>query len=257
MPSQLKQIEEHLQKFIEQSVKIIPWITQSKSLIHQLAEAMYNGIRSDSSGNRLAPNIYTIYLNPEVLLPWQRDKEIVSSLTDMLQNTAAESGISFESPPIIRLAANPELPTDTLQITAAHYQANVESTSAMPVLETNRDLEESGPVNAYLILDNNQVFPLTQPVINIGRRPDNHLVITDPRVSRTHAQLRAVKNHFYIFDLNATGGTYVNNHRVARCVLKPGDVISLAGVEMIYGEDIARETTDPSEITGNTASITP
>ena len=34
-----------------------------------------------------------------------------------------------------------------------------------------------------------------------------------------------------------TGGTYVNNERITRYSLQPGDVISLAGVTLVYGED--------------------
>ncbi|MBL8092451.1 MAG: FHA domain-containing protein, partial [Anaerolineales bacterium] len=35
----------------------------------------------------------------------------------------------------------------------------------------------------------------------------------------------------------STGGTYVNGQRVQECILRTGDVISLAGVPVIYGED--------------------
>ena len=63
------------------------------------------------------------------------------------------------------------------------------------------------------------------------------LVIDDPRISRNHAQLRAIKGRYVIFDLNSTGGTFVNAQRTSQSVLYPGDVISLAGVPLIYGQD--------------------
>ena len=40
-----------------------------------------------------------------------------------------------------------------------------------------------------------------------------------------------------LYDLGSTGGTFVNGQGVQECVLRPGDVISLAGVSLIYGED--------------------
>lgn len=86
-------------------------------------------------------------------------------------------------------------------------------------------------------MEGTKVFPLTQSVINIGRRLDNHIVIDDPRVSRRHAQLRAIRGWYILFDLNSTGGTYVNGQRVTQSILYPGDVISLAGVPLIYGQD--------------------
>jgi pSer/pThr/pTyr-binding forkhead associated (FHA) protein len=40
-----------------------------------------------------------------------------------------------------------------------------------------------------------------------------------------------------IYDLGSSGGTLVNGDRVSECLLQPGDVINLAGVQVIYGED--------------------
>jgi pSer/pThr/pTyr-binding forkhead associated (FHA) protein len=92
------------------------------------------------------------------------------------------------------------------------------------------------PEEAYVIADGAKVIPLTREVINIGRRLENHVVIDDPRVSRSHAQLRAIKGRYVIFDLNSTGGTFINGQRITQSVLYPGDVISLAGVTLVYGQ---------------------
>jgi pSer/pThr/pTyr-binding forkhead associated (FHA) protein len=99
--------------------------------------------------------------------------------------------------------------------------------------------DENGkvPENAFLIVEGVKVFPLSTSVINIGRRLDNQLIIDDPRVSRNHAQLRSIKGRFVVFDLNSTGGTFVNGQRTSQSVLYPGDVISLSGVSLIFGQD--------------------
>ncbi|MGD8457618.1 MAG: FHA domain-containing protein, partial [Anaerolineales bacterium] len=76
---------------------------------------------------------------------------------------------------------------------------------------------------------------------------DNHLVIDDPRVSRTHGQLRAVKGRYMLFDLKSSGGTYVNGERINQVVLHPGDVISLAGVPIVYGQDAIRSISETQE----------
>jgi pSer/pThr/pTyr-binding forkhead associated (FHA) protein len=103
----------------------------------------------------------------------------------------------------------------------------------------NEESEEADniPENAFLIVEGVKVHPLTESVVNIGRRLENQLVIDDPRVSRNHAQLRAIKGRFVLFDLNSTGGTFVNGQRTSQTVLYPGDVISLAGVALIFGQD--------------------
>ncbi len=94
------------------------------------------------------------------------------------------------------------------------------------------------PENEYLILGGTHVVPLRKKVISVGRQHDNDLVIDDPRVSRHHAQLHAVHGRFVIFDLGSTGGTYLNGHRTHQSVIYPGDIISLAGVELHYIRDL-------------------
>ena len=96
------------------------------------------------------------------------------------------------------------------------------------------------PENEFLILGGTRVVPLDKLVITIGRQHDNSVVIDDPRVSRHHAQLRAINGRYVIFDLNSTGGTFLNGHRTNQSVLYPGDIISLAGVNLHYVRDFAR-----------------
>jgi pSer/pThr/pTyr-binding forkhead associated (FHA) protein len=93
------------------------------------------------------------------------------------------------------------------------------------------------PENAYLIIEGGaKIHPLNESLMNIGRRLENQIVVDDSRVSRNHAQLRAIKGSFVLFDLNSTGGTFVNGERIHQVELSPGDVISLAGVALIFGQ---------------------
>ena len=114
----------------------------------------------------------------------------------------------------------------------------MEDTNNMQIETGDNNIDNNAiPENAFLIIEGVKVFPLKTPVINIGRRLDNTLVIDDPRVSRNHAQLRAIKGRYVLFDLNSTGGTFVNGQRTNQSVLYPGDVISLAGMALIFGQD--------------------
>jgi pSer/pThr/pTyr-binding forkhead associated (FHA) protein len=147
-------------------------------------------------------------------------------------------------PPTIHLDEDASLPIDDLKIIVHDLTVNRGETAAVHL-----NVPENPPGNppsAFLIFNGSETFTLNIPVINIGRRPNNQLVIDDPRVSRNHAQLRARRGAFLIADLNSTGGTFVNGERVTQQILKPGDVISLAGVLIIYGE----EAFPPPGITG-------
>jgi len=93
------------------------------------------------------------------------------------------------------------------------------------------------PEEAFLIIDGFKVIPLNQAVITLGRRVENTLVFDDQRVSRFHAQMRAINGRYVLFDLNSTTGTFINGQRTTQGILYPGDVISLGGVNLIYGQE--------------------
>lgn len=93
------------------------------------------------------------------------------------------------------------------------------------------------PENVFLILEGRKAIPLSELIFSIGRSHDNALVLDDPRVSRHHAEIRVIRDHFILFDLNSSGGTYVNGQRVGQGLLYPGDLISLAGVNLIFTQD--------------------
>jgi pSer/pThr/pTyr-binding forkhead associated (FHA) protein len=74
-----------------------------------------------------------------------------------------------------------------------------------------------------------------------------------------HAQLRANRGRFMLFDLHSTGGTLVNGKRITATILYPGDVITLAGTTLVYGQRATRplqeqpyETEKPHIINLNT-----
>ncbi|MFQ5616817.1 MAG: FHA domain-containing protein [Anaerolineales bacterium] len=104
--------------------------------------------------------------------------------------------------------------------------------------------EEKTPQNAFLIVDGSEVFPLKKTIITIGRMVDNDLVISEPQISRYHAQLRAVNKQYILVDLKSTGGTSINGTRITQAPLYPGDVISLAGVPLIYGQSLVAHIDD-------------
>jgi pSer/pThr/pTyr-binding forkhead associated (FHA) protein len=100
------------------------------------------------------------------------------------------------------------------------------------------------PPNAFFVIDGVKFYPLVKAVINIGRRLENDLVIDDPRVSRSHAQLRAIEGHYVLFDLSSTGGTFVNGSRVSETIIYPNDAISLGGVTLNFHQDDPPPRTD-------------
>jgi serine/threonine-protein kinase len=73
-------------------------------------------------------------------------------------------------------------------------------------------------------------FPY-QPVIQIGRAPDNQIVLTDPLVSRYHLELKPLSpspSSGWILRNRGTNGTFVNGVLVTETVIYPNDVMQLA-----------------------------
>ncbi len=236
MKSRLDQIEEHLQRFIENSVQLLPWGNRQPLLARRLVSALQESLSIEENGSPVATGVYTIYLSPESLSFWLPRQALFDALAQVLNEFAEDAGLRFTSPPVIRLSGDASLPPEEFRVVAGRAESPLGRTDVLPVLPDSRH-PHGLPKNAYLILDGVETFALRQTVISIGRRTDNHLIIDDPRVSRTHAQIRATRGHYVLFDLNSTGGTFVNGQRVTNHSLKPGDVISLAGYVMIYGED--------------------
>lgn len=89
---------------------------------------------------------------------------------------------------------------------------------------------------AFLIVEGNRAISLERPITSIGRKDDNHIVIKDQHVSRYHAQIRNIKGSYVLMDLESTVGTSINGKKVKQAFLKEGDVISVGGSPLIFGQ---------------------
>jgi|GEM_PF-2891388 len=103
---------------------------------------------------------------------------------------------------------------------------------------------------AYLTdLKTGKVFPLTKPVIRIGRQLNNDIVIPAKTVSGRHAQIEFREGRFYLTDLHSSNGTFLNKQKLeGEVLLKSGDVVhfdqfgyTFTGPEPEVGGTILRE----------------
>ena len=58
-------------------------------------------------------------------------------------------------------------------------------------------------------------FTLDEPIVTIGRRDENTVVIKDPTVSRKHAEIRRDGDEYLIVDKNSTSGVLVNGQAIS------------------------------------------
>lgn len=234
----LDDLENRLKALIEQHlVQYLPGYTAQEEVAHLLATAMYNGLVRRGSLVK-APNFFTIIAHPVTIAQWTKEPRLLDELANALYETGTAAGYRFTNRIKITTAPDATLPPGQIKVTASIRTGPLIETRGVPVVSKEEGENETVPPNAFFILHGTKIIPLNQPVINIGRRLENHIVLDDPRVSRAHAQVRVIKGQFVLFDLDSTGGTYVNGKRITQTVLYPGDVISLAGVTLIFGQDL-------------------
>jgi hypothetical protein len=235
----LEKLEAQLRSLIEDHLlKALPGSKLEAQIAQQLAAAMHGSIKTQPDGSALAPNMYIIVAHTSSLTQWRGEPGLLDELLNALIAAGGEAGLRFSSSPTLTTAAEPSMQPGEARVLVSFSAESLAETQGM-IPKTSGDIDSGTiPGNAFLIIQGTKIFPLKQSVVNIGRRLDNHIVIDDPRVSRNHAQLRAVRGHFMLFDLDSTGGTFVNNERTTQSVLYPGDVISLAGVMLIFGQDV-------------------
>jgi pSer/pThr/pTyr-binding forkhead associated (FHA) protein len=238
MKLNLDQLEAQLQSLVEtQLTGLLPGLKSEDKLIQKLAVAVRQNIIEQRNKDAIAPNLYTVIVAVDSAPLWQHSR-VIEVLKYIITTASKDVGLKFESAPTITITTDENYGNGEASIVASHKLETVEETQGMETNTNNEpETNDAIPDNAFLIIEGVKVHPLKESVINIGRRLENHVVIDDPRISRNHAQLRAIKGRFVLFDLNSTGGTFVNGQRTSQTVLYPGDVISLAGVALIFGQD--------------------
>ena len=72
------------------------------------------------------------------------------------------------------------------------------------------------------------------PEWSLGRRNDCDLVFDHPSISGRHAQLSLTDGVWWLTDQDSRNGMYCNGQVVKRSALKPGDLIQLGAIELLF-----------------------
>lgn len=88
-------------------------------------------------------------------------------------------------------------------------------------------LQNSEPVTGSLTF---RMSPGSMKTVGRAARAD--FIVDAALVSRLHCRLEADDQRLEVVDLSSTNGTYVNDQRVARATLSPGDRLRVGRVEL-------------------------
>jgi FhaA, N-terminal domain/FHA domain len=204
--------------------------------------------KSSSLSRTYVPNEYRVFLSPR---DRQRFSGYETSLADELAGYLLEHArreqLTLMSRPVIEFETDGRLGLGEFGIQAGTVQpvkeepAPVEPTGrtmvystagrlATPLEERARSREQT----ALLLLDGRRLV-VGPAGVTLGRSRECDVVLQDPNVSRTHAEIRPRGGSWVVADLGSTNGSRLNGRVVTGSeVVKPGDEIELGSTRLTF-----------------------
>ena len=93
-------------------------------------------------------------------------------------------------------------------------------------------------------------FPLRKPITTIGRASGNDLVLDDPTLESTHANVMRQGAEHVLALTGRKGTLYVNGKRTRQAQLTPGDKILIGAWQVMFsdGDPTEREDEGPTKL---------
>lgn len=188
----------------------------------------------------IVPNVYDVFLSSE---DYEHFRPMRRSLSDKLEahlaRMARQRRFQMMSKPQVVLYEDRQLNRGDMRV-EAHLQdvdeedEEIRHTAVLPRVDLDTPLTPR-PLTPSIIYDGESHAVLRSPT-SVGRMPDNDIVLDDRRVSRHHAEFVQQGARWIMRDAGSTNGTAVNGQVVKEAVLKPGDQISLGGLEVTWDQ---------------------
>jgi Protein of unknown function (DUF3662)/FHA domain len=230
---------------------------QPVELAHKLAKEMEDN-QVVSVSRVYVPNQYRVFLSPE-------DREQFSSyepalrkeLSDYLLEHARSEGLALTSRPQIDLETDERLglgefgiqaqllspPEEEHQDEMAEVAPSAGDFGHTMVYSPDRAAPRREPAPAEeaerkaLLVGDGRRTVLSGSKLVLGRSRDCDIVLSDPNVSRRHAELRRDDARWSIVDLGSTNGIKVNGRRVSDAMLREGDRVTVGVTDLTFELD--------------------
>jgi hypothetical protein len=188
----------------------------------------------------LVPNMYNVYLSPDDYGHFEAALGSMSkNLESHLGRVARQRGYHMMSRPVVQLRLDKELNAGDLLV-EAHLEdvqpvepTSAQHTSILPQVDAVLP-SPSARAGTPSLMWGDQSFAVLRSPTRMGRLPDNDIVFNDKRVSRHHAEVVENSGRWVLRDIGSTNGTAVNGKVLRETLLKPGDTISLGGLEVTW-----------------------
>jgi hypothetical protein len=206
------------------------------------------------SVNRIyAPNDFRIVMGPEDYARFApMEAGLVREFTDLAIEQAKQNRwnlmgaprIAFEETDLGRgefrveasLSADPDAPGP--MVSTREPDADNPGLTRAIATNTAERLGLDAPAAEMVVLDGSgeakDRISITRAPVSIGRLSSNDIVLSDPNVSRRHAELRSDDGRWVLVDLGSTNGTTVNGKLAREHELSDGDRLAFGTSELIF-----------------------
>lgn len=229
---------------------------QPVELAHKLAKEMEEN-QMASVSRVYVPNFYRVFLSEEDRAQFSSyEPALRKELSDYLLEHARQERLALTSRPQIEFHTDDRLQLGEFGIQAQLLEADAEEEQegAAPAPSAGdfghtmvyspdnavRRLEpEPGPAarRQALLVGGGRRNVLSGSRVVLGRSRDCDVVVSDPNVSRRHAELRRDEQGWSIADLGSTNGIKLNGRRVDHAPLREGDRITLGVTDLTFELD--------------------
>jgi hypothetical protein len=246
----MDRFEDLAQRLIENSLaRILRERLRPDEVLQAIVRAIEDARTLGPGGEPIAPNHFWVTLSEQDLAPLEyHQPDLADQLAESVRQMIVQMGLRMDMPPRLLLQGVPDVPQHHLRVSARWIPPDLPVTDTTAHEAQPEHGEATLPRRPFLIVDGRRQIALTSEHVRIGRSRENDVVVDDRRVSRHHAELRwqPEPQKFLYMDMNSTGGTKLNGYPIQQCTLEAGDILSLGGVEIIYGEEFELQSTRPN-----------
>lgn len=224
--------------------KLLRSAVQPVEIAAELQRELDNSAQVLSRNAALVPNDFTVQLSPsdyEKLAPYSQT--LSKELAEVVNKHAATQNYSFTGPVTVHFERIEGLTTGRFKVRSSAVAAvlparRVATTAERQPRRPDLPVDGSGrPLPMPYVEVNGMRQQLSPPGITLGRGTEADLRITDPGVSRRHAeiQVRPGPNGYQVsaHDLGSTNGILVNGQRVQEAPLADGSQILLGNTLIV------------------------
>ena len=225
---------------------------QPVELARKLAKEM-DDHRNVSVSRVYVPNEYSVYLSPGDREQFSGYEEsLVGELEEYLGEHARRENYALLSSPKVLMDSDDDLAKGEFGIAtrmvrrerrpreADEPRSQAQPGATMiykpkPVATEAIAPEELGMERELVTLTvDGKVHELEKRRVVIGRSKECDIQLSDPNVSRRHAEVRQEGATYWLVDLDSTNGSEVNGKKLKRAKLEPGDTIVVGSSELVF-----------------------